>query len=105
MKKYKKNYLILLSFFSDITFPIASIFFYRKKYATYLNTFSIRVHRIFTGTRAVSVKADLHVIIGGRCYIDDRDLYRLTVTSSPLRRGDYMGISYGSIGTRPRIDS
>lgn len=60
-----------------------------------LNAISVRVRRIFTGTRAVSVKTDLHVIIGGRSYIDDRDLYRLTVTSSPPWRGDYTGISYG----------
>lgn len=95
MKKYKKNYSIpslpFLLRYNVCCFYI----FCCEKYATRLNTFSVRVRRIFTGTRAVSVKVDLHVIIGGRCYIADRDLYRLTVTSSPLGRGDYTGISCG----------
>lgn len=51
---------------------------------------------IFTGTRSVSAKTDLHVIIGRRFYIG-RDLYRVTVTlrSPPPQREDYTEISRG----------
>lgn len=63
---------------SDIDFYLLYLFIV-KKYA-YSGACSVRVHRIFTGTRSVSAKTDLHVIIGGRFYIDDRDLYRVTVT-------------------------
>ena len=36
----------------------------------------------------MSVKADLHVLIDGRSRMDDRDLYHVTVMSSPPLDGE-----------------
>lgn len=87
-KKLIKTYIILLLILNFI------FVFIIEKYVWML--WFAYTSGIFTGTRSVSAKSDLHVIIGRRAYIDDRDLYHVTVTlRSPSQRGDYTEISYG----------
>lgn len=62
--------------------------------------------RMFTGTRSVSAKADLHVIISGRPCTDDRDLYRRYRNCEiPLSEGEITRkLAIAAIGIRPRVD-